>query len=191
MTDKYMSYLSEQWESLSKRFGSRAILDEESKFSQYSVVKNFVVVVLLFAALILLSYPLLRSSDLGLYFLALYALVFIGISKAFILEWFKKLSKLQVERPAINYVAVSTLNTFLGLAVPIAMLNIALNILMTALELMPNRGTIWCAMRMDLVHIFHRSAISWYLSEVFWILIIGLIAYYLVAGFVQQRAAKK
>lgn len=160
------------------------------KGSEYIVFESAVSLVF-FTLAFLVFVPLLRRDSAILDLLVvIYGAFVIVWAFSTIYDYLIKASRLLINRQVANYSLLSALNTVLGLALPLFVINSVSYIVMNTLGGMPHMGSALCEIRMSFVRFYNAANIYNQLNSlVFWTLVFSLGL--LVLGGLVERMNRK
>lgn len=165
--------------------------EQRRMFSFFINTKQTVGLLFLFLAFTTFSLVAYSGGDAGRVIVMLYGLVVLGMAMGSIFHYIAKTVLLQNDKTVARYVAINTVNTFVGLLVPLFVLNEVVRVLMNLASQITNYSTFFCQIRCSVVEYYWRSDIYTNVNTLlFWSVVI-LFGYWLVGGFVERYLQKK
>lgn len=157
--------------------------------SDYIVISNFLSL-LFFGMAFIVFLPLLkRNSDLLRLLVLMYGMFIILWALGVIYDYLIKSSRLIVNTKISNYAVLSAVNTIIGLAFPLFLINLVLATLVSTLASFRYTGTAICELRTVIVRLYNSSNIyPQVASLVFWIVVLSFIV--LIFGSLLERLVK-
>lgn len=153
--------------------------------NRYIVFRSFLGLSLLVLAYFFFT-PLLRvHSDWALLFLAvagIFVLVMIGL---LIFEYIVKVVRIQNSN-ARNYSALVSINTLLGLIIPLFYANLVLSTVIRSLGGMMNYQTFLCEIRYTIVNYYYWNNIYFQINQFIYWLFLLVILLFIVGGFIEH-----
>jgi len=160
------------------------------KGSEYIVLES-VVSLVFFTLAFFVFLPLLRRDSNALRLLiVVYGFFVIVWGFSTIYDYLVKSSRLMANKTIHNFSLLTAVNSIVGLALPLFIINSVTSIVVHTLGAMTNWGTALCEIRMSFVRFYHASNIYNQTSSlVFWILVFSLGL--LILGGVVERSTRK
>lgn len=172
------SRMTERTRRLIARFSNRFLL-----------IRSFFALTL-FAASYIFFTPLLRlNSDLGRIFLAVYGGLILILALFIVIEYFIKTVRLQ-NSDAKNYSAIVSINTFLGVIIPLFYSNAILATVIKALSQIQNYGTFFCEIRCSVVKFYYHNDIYYQVNQLIYLLVVVAFLFFLIGGFLEKNFRK-
>ncbi len=160
------------------------------KGSEYIVLES-VVSLTFFTLAFFVFLPLLKRDSNALRLLiVVYGSFVILWGFSTIYDYLVKSSRLMANKVIHNYSLVAGLNTIVGLALPLFVINSVTSIVVHTLAAMTNWGTAICEIRMSFVRFYQASnAYNQMSSLIFWVLVFALGL--MILGGVVERSTRK
>lgn len=159
-------------------------------FNRYTVLKNFLALSLLFAGFMLISAALLKVSNPGRLFVVFFGVIVLILAKILIVEFALKTFRAQVDPSIVRYSALTSVNAFFGLIMPLLYINVTLLYVIRALSWMPKVDTVWCQLRQTLVSMYYSNNIYWHLNSLIFIILLMVVALFIWGGALEKMRRK-
>lgn len=163
-----------------------------SRFSNTYVVLRSFFGLLFFSIAFGLFYSFaIKEGDIVKILVAFFGIVIILLCHLVILEYFIKTIALQNNEEIKRFTAILSVNTAIGLALPIWLMSLVLNSVMKLLDTMTYANTFWCEIRVGIVRYFFRNDVYFMLQNLAWALVVGAIAIFILGGIVERYFSRK
>lgn len=160
-------------------------------FNYFINAKQTVGLSFLFLAFSIFALVAYEGGDAGRIIVMIYGAIVVLMGFASLLSYVRKTVDLQNDVKVARYVAINSINTFVGLLIPLFLLNETVRVLINLASQLTNFGTFFCTIRCSVVQYYWQSDIYNNVNTlIFWALVI-LVGYWLVGGFVERYLQKK
>lgn len=152
----------------------------------YLVLKNLLAALLIFCAFLIVYPVVIRHDWPAITLLILGGIVLLGLLAALIHEFILKVARIQ-QQGLHRYSLFVSLNTVLGLTIPLVLINIVLRKLIFLMRAIPNYDTWICDMRFDIIRYYFRSMVSAQISELAFYTAVIAIALFVFGGLFERH----
>jgi hypothetical protein len=160
-------------------------------FNYYVNSKQTLGLIFLFLAFTVFTIVAYSGGDIARILVIVYGLIVAAMAIVSLYGYLKKTVDLQNNKDVRRYVAINTVNTFVGLIVPVILLNEVIRSIVTLAAQITNYGTVFCQFRCTMVRAYWRSDIYTNVNTLlFWSMVI-LFAYWLIGGFIERYLSRE
>ena len=162
-----------------------------NRFSnRFIVFRSFLGLSLLVLAYFFFS-PLLRvQSDWALLFLAMFGIFVLVLIGLLIFEYIVKVVKIQ-NANVQNYSALVSINTLIGLIIPLFYANLVFSTVIRAFAGMMNYQTFLCEIRYTIVNYYYWNNIYLQINQFLYLLVILVVLLFIFGGFIEHLWRRK
>jgi hypothetical protein len=132
-----------------------------------------------------------EESDLWRIFVSVYGVIVILLCLSLVLEYLTKTFRLQLDTEVRTYSLITSINTMFGLIIPTFYINYVLAWVISSMSRMHYYGTIFCQIRMDIVHFYYQYNIYTQISGLLSLLVIMSFTLFIFGGFVEKLIQKR
>lgn len=187
-TRRFRNYFKASKENQSEQSTSYSV---KRMYNYYINAKQTLGLIFLFLAFTVFALVAYSGGDLGRFVVIAYGIAVAVMAVLSIYSYVKKTVDLQNNSEVNRYVAINTVNTFVGLFIPVILLNeVVKSIVMLSAQL-TNYNTLFCQFRCSMVRAYWKSDIYTNVNTlIFWAMVI-LFAYWMIGGMVERHLQTK
>ncbi len=160
-------------------------------FNNFIGVKQTVGLMFLFLAFSVFSMVAYSGGDAGRIIVMIYGFIVLVMGVASLVGYVGRTVALQNDKTVARYVAINSVNTFVGLLIPLFLINEVVRMMINLAAQLTNYGTLFCHIRCTVVDYYWKSDIYNNVNTLlFWGVVI-LLGYWLIGGLVERFMEKK
>jgi hypothetical protein len=163
-----------------------------SRFQNNYLVIRSLIALFFFVIAFGLFYSLaVIEGDLIKTLVAIYGVLVLLLCHGVILEYAIKTIALQNNENVNRFTAILAINTALGLAMPIWLMNLVLNSVIQLMDMMTYYGTYLCEVRVGIIRYYYANDVYYMLQKLSWQLLTASILIFVLGGIIERYFIRK